>query len=718
MKPVMVKKATKNIKVKTTAKAKRTHQTGRVGLLSFQRFTKAQLIAFGALFAIIGFAFLLPSFAATPNATEKMGVFRGATSAPIPDYEKWLGRPISYALTFVGGGSTDTSPWDYIDNPGWYCSQWASTKYTPIMSTTILPTGNLSLEAGARGDYNAHWKNFAQVLVDRGCADSVVRLGWEFNGGWYNWAAQGKEASYAEYWRQIVTSMRSVPGQQFKFDWCPNASSSTAVNIPLAYPGDNYVDIIGLDAYDQSYVHTSYADRWNDQLNYAYGIQWQKKFATEHGKQISFPEWGVVHRYDYVELSGEDNPYYIQKMYDWMNALPASGPGSLAYHAYFEVDASDGAHRLMLGQFPNSAAMFKKLFGVLPSTTTTADTSAPSAPSGVTATVASQSQIDLSWQPSTDNVGVTAYEIYMNGAKVTTVTANTANVTGLTAATQYSFYVVARDAAGNVSQQSNAVSATTNSSTVSTAPVSIPFRMNTGYSSSYTDPAGLAWGPDRYYSTGGGTYASANAIANTDKDKIYQSERWGMSSYNIPVANGTYLLRLHFAEIHPESGQRIFNVSAEGQALLTNFDIAAAVGNYAAVTKDYIVTVNDGVLNTGFVTVANASKISAIELLPPPAPTDSTTTKTFSGTLSKYASATYGVSIGKAGTVSFAVSNTNARYDLTVFDPAGNVVAKKLNTKAPFTGIFNATTTGTYKFKLTTKFWSARSHTLKVTYQN
>ncbi len=89
------------------------------------------------------------------------------------------------------------------------------------------------------------------------------------------------------------------------------------------------------------------------------------------------------------------------------------------------------------------------------------DTQAPSAPGNLTAAAASSSQINLSWGAATDNVGVTGYDIYRNGAKVGSSASTTYSDTGLTAATAYSYTVKAKDAAGNVSGASNTASATT-----------------------------------------------------------------------------------------------------------------------------------------------------------------------------------------------------------------------------------------------------------------
>ncbi|MFP2924067.1 fibronectin type III domain-containing protein [Pyxidicoccus sp. 3LG] len=89
------------------------------------------------------------------------------------------------------------------------------------------------------------------------------------------------------------------------------------------------------------------------------------------------------------------------------------------------------------------------------------DTTPPTAPTGLTATAASSSAVDLAWSASTDNVGVTSYVVSRGSSTVCTVAALSCSETGLSPSTTYSYSVRARDAAGNVSPVSNTVSVTT-----------------------------------------------------------------------------------------------------------------------------------------------------------------------------------------------------------------------------------------------------------------
>lgn len=90
-----------------------------------------------------------------------------------------------------------------------------------------------------------------------------------------------------------------------------------------------------------------------------------------------------------------------------------------------------------------------------------ADTTAPSAPTGLTSSAITATSFTLTWTAATDNVGVTGYDVFRNAVLYGSVTGLTANITGLTASTAYSMTVKAKDAVGNISAASTALSVTT-----------------------------------------------------------------------------------------------------------------------------------------------------------------------------------------------------------------------------------------------------------------
>ena len=98
-------------------------------------------------------------------------------------------------------------------------------------------------------------------------------------------------------------------------------------------------------------------------------------------------------------------------------------------------------------------------------TSTTTDIIAPTAPTNLVATSQTTSSISLSWDASTDNIGVTYYLIYKEGDKIDSVATSSYTVTGLLENTSYSFTVKARDDANNISDPSNALSAITSTTT-------------------------------------------------------------------------------------------------------------------------------------------------------------------------------------------------------------------------------------------------------------
>ena len=110
------------------------------------------------------------------------------------------------------------------------------------------------------------------------------------------------------------------------------------------------------------------------------------------------------------------------------------------------------------------------------------DTQAPSVPAGLTSSNVTQTGFTLNWSASTDNVGVTGYEVFRNGISAGTPAGTLINITGLTAGTTHAMTVRARDAAGNWSNQSAPFNVTTSSPT----PTSCGAITNNGFENGLT----------------------------------------------------------------------------------------------------------------------------------------------------------------------------------------------------------------------------------------
>ncbi|MFJ1736368.1 glycosyl hydrolase [Streptomyces sp. NPDC088254] len=160
------------------------------------------------------------------------------------------------------------------------------------------------LRLGAAGAFDHHFRRLAERLVALNTPDTVIVLGWEMNGNTYTHRCGPDPEAWKAYWNRIVTAMRAVPGQRFKFDFTPNRGLD-AVAWTRCYPGDDTVDIIGMDSYDQP---TGMA--FDQQVREPYGLQAHVDFAKSHGKPISYPEWGL--------FRNGDNPEYMRSMLDWI----------------------------------------------------------------------------------------------------------------------------------------------------------------------------------------------------------------------------------------------------------------------------------------------------------------------------------------------------------------------------------------------------------------
>jgi Glycosyl hydrolase family 26 len=272
-----------------------------------------------------------PSSASTTTTSSSAGARTAANALGVPAgpgnvaganaFAQASGRPVTYAMDFFIGNS-----WSTIQSPQSVLAAWYGRGYSMIWGVPMLPKSGASLATGATGAYNRHYATLARAMVAAGQGSSIIRLGWEFNGIWFPWGAKGQSSQFVAYWRQIVKTMRSVPGAHFTFEWNPTRGDLGVGNLAAFYPGNAWVDYIGLDVFDvewQSYPGAK-AEFAHIEAG-PYGLNWLNTFSKQHKKPMVFPEWGLGWGQSHHgaaltgsgAVGGGDNQVFITNMSRW-----------------------------------------------------------------------------------------------------------------------------------------------------------------------------------------------------------------------------------------------------------------------------------------------------------------------------------------------------------------------------------------------------------------
>jgi beta-galactosidase len=260
----------------------------------------------------------------------------------------------------------------------------------------------------------------------------------------------------------------------------------------------------------------------------------------------------------------------------------------------------------------------------------TATNTPPNAPSNLTATAASSSQINLSWTPSATS-GV-MYTVFRNGTAVAnSLTGSTYSDTGLTSSSTYSYTIEAIDSAGT-SMASNTATATTFDVNCASGCGADALAISAG------GPAAGDYVADEDFNGGGesGTGATINTagVSNPAPQSVYQHQRSGNNfSYTLTglTAGTSYTVRLHFDEFYwTQAGQRVFNVAINGTQVLSNFDIIATAGGQdIAIVEPFTATANaQGQIVLQFTTITDNAEINGIEVVSAPIASPSSLTAT------------------------------------------------------------------------------------------
>jgi hypothetical protein len=306
-----------------------------------------------------------------------------------PGYAAWLGQAVPISVTF---GVRDTyakliAP-NYAITPVTAQGRTTAISYDVFISGSSDPKeswaqASIGSNVTSTGEtYAARAAAFFANLVAQGQGNCPVRVNQEFNtASGTSTSSAGVPAIYGHTgsngisdttnwinaWR-VIKAARDAVAPDIKLDWNPSIDPGDSHDpCADAWPGDAYVDIVGIDSYDGDSQYgtawTTEQDEWNKRLNGVSGgkgIQHYADFAAGRTTPlpISFPEWGLGWYYyatNDPDRPPYDTPYYVQAMFAFINA------NNVAYAAFWE-DFDRGIYQPG-APCPNANAMFRATFG-------------------------------------------------------------------------------------------------------------------------------------------------------------------------------------------------------------------------------------------------------------------------------------------------------------------------------------------------------------------
>ena len=296
--------------------------------------------------------------------SRKSCIYPGTLQPGLANVEAQIGTTSSCIMAYLNGAVT-WAQWEvpWITEPSYGYTTWVAKeprRRQLILQVDLIPDSlkNQSDPLGweqscAAGQFNTYAQQLGTNLVAAGFENSVIRLGAEMNGSWesdFIGTTTVEQNLWASCFANEVTALRQATGEHFLMVWNPNACTQ---NIPYMnyYPGNAYVDILGLDLYDGVCAAPSTSTTpitWNQLATEPAGLTHFEAFAKARRKPMSFPEWGLL------QNPNGDDPAYI-------NGIGSTfAKGDFAFETYFD---NGHDHTLEIGPTtPLSLAAFHEWF--------------------------------------------------------------------------------------------------------------------------------------------------------------------------------------------------------------------------------------------------------------------------------------------------------------------------------------------------------------------
>ena len=368
------------------------------------------LAFYGGLLAALATAHAMPM----PGSRSGLPWTSGAVVSPsstVPDFDAWRGRPIDARNVFLG-----ISTWQHMISSAPGIRWHLATGSRLIVAIGMLPRDHAGqLAQCASGQFDAQIRALTRSMLNSGALAAysagkpvIIRLGWEANNtkGSFPWRATGNGASWRNCFKRWVSILNplidhdanpATPKQRqrrFLVTW--NMANKGTFNYPIdnLWPGNDFVDIVGSEFYDRCPPLPAFSAGWSIQ-----DPEWNARinarasngnpagpgawlaYARSKGKPYAIPEWGVGGPSYICPRPGVDNPYFIQRLYQFLWVNSASIAFESVFNAHGAPTDTGGSHKLFAADplypsaddpdfltyatryLPNSAATYRQLWG-------------------------------------------------------------------------------------------------------------------------------------------------------------------------------------------------------------------------------------------------------------------------------------------------------------------------------------------------------------------
>lgn len=220
----------------------------------------------------------------------------------------------------------------------------------------------------ANGDLDAHWRAILESVKTAWGSRSTdllnIRPFHEFNGNWYPWSVTaGDLDNFRAGWARWVTLQREIlPGSHVA--WSINAGTLQSYDIRSAYPGDDLVDVISIDSYN-NYPYVTTAAEFDAKVTAVQatggpaGVASLFAYAKEHDKPAAVSEWSSDGNPS--DNGGGDSPVFFEQMHKLF--AQAAADGVLKYEILFDIPATD-SYGISPGisTQPNASEAYRRLW--------------------------------------------------------------------------------------------------------------------------------------------------------------------------------------------------------------------------------------------------------------------------------------------------------------------------------------------------------------------